>query len=278
MTAVPMTEAQLLAAVTPPFADRLRLRAAWTGLFALTAFCAWFVDLSPARLWEGFGKLGRLVWLMLPPDPAGFLGEFAAALAETLAMALAATLLAAALAFPLSLLGARNLAPHPGLRFGVRRLFDLLRGVEELIWAMIFVRVVGLGPMAGVIALTLSETGMLSKLFAETFEQAEQRMVDSLRAAGANKAEVVRFAVLPRALPVMASHVLYFLESNVRSSTILGIVGAGGVGFQLADRIRVNEWRQVGCLIVLILLAVATIDWISGRLRRRLIEGGKSAA
>jgi phosphonate transport system permease protein len=134
-----------------------------------------------------------------------------------------------------------------------------------------FVNVVGLGPFAGVMALAVSETGTLAKLFAEAVEAADRGPVDGVRAAGASRLLVVRFGMLPQVLPVMLSNALYYFESNTRSATILGVVGAGGIGLQLSDRIRVNNWDEVGFIVLLILGTVTLIDLLSRAVRLRLI-------
>jgi phosphonate transport system permease protein len=134
-----------------------------------------------------------------------------------------------------------------------------------------FVNVVGLGPFAGVMALAIAETGTLAKLFAEAVENVPRGPVDGVRAAGAGRVQVVRFAMLPQVLPVMLSNALYYFESNTRQATILGVVGAGGIGLQLTDRIRVNNWDEVGFIVLLILGTVTLIDLFSRTVRLRLI-------
>lgn len=230
------------------------------------------------RMWQGAGQLGLMLGLMWPPEHGGFLGEFAYAMLETLGMAFLGTLLAVLAAIPLGLLGARNVLTLSLARFGLRRFLDVLRGIDQLIWALVFVNVVGLTPFAGIMAIFVSDTGTLAKLFAEAIENIDEGQADAARACGANRAQVIRFAVLPQVLPVIVSQALYFFESNTRSATILGIVGAGGIGLALADRIRINAWDQAAFIIVMILVAVAIIDWISGGLRARLIRSPRSSA
>lgn len=238
----------------------------------LLAVGLWRVDASPIRIWDGLGKLGWLVALMWPPVPGGALPELMQALAETLAMAFLGTFLAALLALPLALLGAGNVVGNALLRFTARRFYDGLRGVDTLIWALIFVSAVGMGPFAGLLALAIPDTGTLAKTFSEALEAADRRPVDAVRAAGGGRLAAVRFGLLPQAAPVMLSFVLYTFESNVRSATILGVVGAGGIGLALADRIRINNWDQAAFIMLMILVTVAAIDWISRRLRLRLIR------
>ena len=176
-------------------------------------------------------------------------------------------------AVPLGFLGARNVVPQWLFHFGLRRIFDGIRGVDALLWALMFVNVVGLGPFAGVMAIAVSDTGTLAKLFAEAIENVDRRQLDGVRASGANRLQVMRFGILPQALPILLSHVLYYFESNTRSATILGVVGAGGIGLQLADRIRVNNWDEVGFLLIMILLTVSCIDQLSKTIRRRIHLG-----
>ena len=157
------------------------------------------------------------------------------------------------------------------LRFPVRRFLDSIRGVDTLIWALVWINVVGLGPFAGVLAIALSDFGAFGKLFSEAIEAADRKQVEGIRASGGNALHEIRFGLMPQVLPVIAGQVLYFIESNTRSATIIGIVGAGGIGLQLAEQIRVLEWQKVSFLILMILVAVAAIDWISGKLRFAII-------
>ena len=191
---------------------------------------------------------------------------------ETLAMAFLGTLLASLAAIPLGFLGASNVVPQFVWHFGLRRCFDALRGVDALIWALMFVNVVGLGPFAGVMAIAMSDTGTLAKLCAEAIENVDRRQLEGVRATGANRLQLIWFAMLPQVFPVMLSHALYYLESNTRSATILGVVGAGGIGLHLADRIRVNNWDEVSFILIMILVVVTGIDLVSKALRLRFIQ------
>jgi phosphonate transport system permease protein len=249
----------------------------WGAFAALIAFGLWHIDFTPQRLWQGVGKLGWLLPLMFPPWHGGWLGEFGYALLETLAMAFLGTLLASLAALPLGFLGARNVVPDRFLHFGVRRFFDGVRGIDTLIWALMFVNVVGLGPFAGVMAIAISDCGTLAKLFAEAIENIDRRQIEGVQASGANRLQLMRFGMLPQVLPVMMSHSLYYLESNTRAATILGVVGAGGIGLQLADRIRVNNWDEVSFLLLMILAAVTLIDVLSKAVRLRIIHAGETA-
>jgi phosphonate transport system permease protein len=229
------------------------------------------LEFSPTRLAAGLHQLGWITLMMLPPDPGSSLPLYLKALGETLSIALLGTTLAAVMALPVSLLAARNIVRSNVLRFPVRRFLDSIRGVDTLIWALVWINVVGLGPFAGVLAIALSDFGAFGKLFSEAIEAADQKQVEGIRASGGSALHEIRFGLMPQVLPVIAGQVLYFFESNTRSATIIGIVGAGGIGLQLAEQIRVLEWQKVSFLILMILVAVAAIDWISGRLRFAII-------
>ena len=240
---------------------------------ALAIFIFGLVDLdfSPSRLMHGISQLGWITVMMLPPDPGSSLPLYLKALGETLSIALLGTTLAAVFALPVSLLAARNVIPSEILRFPVRRFLDSIRGVDTLIWALVWINVVGLGPFAGVLAIAVADFGAFGKLFSEAIEAADRKEVEGIRASGGGKLHEIRFGLMPQVLPVIAGQVLYFIESNTRSATIIGIVGAGGIGLQLAEQIRVLEWQKVSFLILMILVAVAAIDWISNKLRFAII-------
>jgi phosphonate transport system permease protein len=257
-----------------PLPERLLRSLPWLACGALTLYCLVIFDFSPLRIWSGLDSLGVVFGLMVPPRSNGFFLEFAYAILETLAMAFLGTLLASVFGFFLAFLAARNVLPSWLLRSGVRRGFDFLRGVDVLIWALVFVRAVGLGPLAGILAIAVSDTGTLGKLFSEAIENARPGPFEGVRAAGCNKVKGVRFGLLPQVLPVMLSNALYMFESNTRSATILGIVGAGGIGFQLADRIRAHRWDEACAIILMVLVTVYGIDMLSRRLRMKLIGGG----
>ena len=208
---------------------------------------------------------------MFPPSIGDAPSEIFWALLETIAMAFLGTLLAAIVSVPIAFLAAKNTFPFWLPRFAVRRLMDGMRGVDQLIWALIFVRAVGLGPLAGIMAIFISDIGTLTKLFSESIENIEKKPVEGVRAAGANRIQTLRFGVLSQILPMILSSTLYLFESNVRSATILGIVGAGGIGFLLSDRIRAYNWEEASFILIIILVTVACIDWVSTKLRTRLI-------
>lgn len=255
---------------TRPLPERLRDWGLWLAFLVALGFGLWWIDASPMRVINGFNKLGMLVVLMIPPWPGNGLWDFTLAMLETLAMAFLGTVIAAVIAVPLGFLGAKNIVPNWLFHFSLRRFFDAFRGIDGLVWALIFVSAVGLGPFAGVLAIAVGDVMVLGKLFAEAIENVDKKPVDGVRASGGSGLHVMRLGVLPQVLPVMASHVLYFFESNVRSATILGIVGAGGIGLQLSDRMRINNWQEAAFIILMILATVSVIDAISRRIRARL--------
>jgi phosphonate transport system permease protein len=254
-----------------PASARLAMPAMIVAAFGILVFGLVDLDFSPARLLSGMHQLGWITLMMLPPDPGSSLPIYLKALGETLSIALLGTTIAAVFALPVSLLAARNIIPSNLLRFPVRRFLDSIRGVDTLIWALVWINVVGLGPFAGVLAIALSDFGAFGKLFSEAIEAADKKQVEGIRASGGNALHEIRFGLMPQVLPVIAGQVLYFIESNTRSATIIGIVGAGGIGLQLAEQIRVLEWQKVSFLILMILVAVAAIDWISTKLRFAII-------
>ncbi|PZO81333.1 MAG: phosphonate ABC transporter, permease protein PhnE [Mesorhizobium amorphae] len=259
------------AAFTAPLSARVAKLGTLAAVLGLALYAMVLFDFSPVRIWNGLGRLGDFAGAMLPPDPQGRFWSFGKALVETVAIAFLGTLLAASLALPMAFLAAKNVIPNIFVRFPVRRAFDIMRSVDTLIWALMWINVVGLGPFAGVLAIACADFGALGKLFSEAIEASEKRAAEGVAASGGSRLHQVRFGILPGVLPVMASQVLYFFESNTRSATIIGIVGAGGVGVYLSELIRVLELQQVAFLIGMILVTVAVIDWVSTRLRLGLI-------
>ena len=256
---------------------RLLTIATVAGLLGLFVYGWSTFDISLWRILAGFSNLGTFVVLMLPPDPGSMTRAmlFLKALGETVAIAFLGTLLAAILAFPLGFVAARNVVANRIVHFLARRSLDTVRGVDALIWALIWVNVVGLGPFAGMLAIMTADIGAFGKLFSEAIEASDSKPVEGVKASGGGKLHEIRFGLIPQVLPVIASQVLYFFESNTRSSTIIGIVGAGGIGLFLAETIRTLEWQQVSFLILMILATVSAIDFVSGKLRFAII--GKRA-
>lgn len=236
-------------------------------LFGFVVFGIWWLGIDFHRAWQGIGRLGQFAVLMFPPSADGQAVLYLKALGETLAIALLGTLLGALFAFPLGILAAANVIPNWIFRFSLRRSLDIVRSVDMLVWALIWINVVGLGPFAGVLAIACADFGAFGKIFAETIEGASKKGVEGIRSAGGTRLHEVRFGLLPEVMPVMLGQVLYFFESNTRSASIIGIVGAGGIGLHLYEQIRTVEWQQVCYIVIMILITVAIIDFISTRLR-----------
>jgi phosphonate transport system permease protein len=241
------------------------------GVVGLTVFAVWWLAIPFDQIGSGLASLAKFVALMFPPSTGGHLDLLTKAMGETLAIAFLGTLIATVFAFPISFLAASNTSPSAIVRFAIRRCLDTIRSIDALIWALVFVGVVGLGPFAGILAIAVSDTGALGKLFSEAIESTDSRARESVLASGGTGFLAVRFGLLPQVLPIIAGQILYFIESNVRSATIIGIVGAGGIGLQLSEQIRTYDFDQVAFAVIMILITVAIIDWISGKLRFAII-------
>ncbi|BAS01075.1 phosphonate ABC transporter permease protein phnE1 [Blastochloris viridis] len=248
----------------------LCVTAAMIALFALGIAV---LEFDARRFALGLLKLGEFVVFMVPPstgDWATFV-LYLKALAETVAIALLGTLLATVPAIVMGFVAAKTVVGQVVIHFLSRRILDTVRGVDELIWALIWVNVVGLGPFAGILAVASANVGILGKLFSEAIEAADPRPVEGVVSTGGSRLAAVRFGLWPQVAPVIASQVLYYFESNTRSATIIGIVGAGGIGLHLAEQIRTLEFQHVSALVLMILATVAAIDWLSDMLRFSII-------
>ncbi|MCA1440056.1 phosphonate ABC transporter, permease protein PhnE [Ensifer sp. IC4062] len=193
-------------------------------------------------------------------------------LLQTIVMAFVGTLFASLIAFPLCFLAARNITPSLFANQLAKRFFDFLRSVDMFIWALFFTRAFGPGPLAGISAIFFTDTGTLGKLYSEALENIDDKQREGVKSVGATPIAVQRFGVLPQVLPVFASQALYFWESNTRSATIIGAVGAGGIGLKLWEAMRTNsDWENVAYMVLLILMVVFIFDSISNACRSRLM-------
>ncbi|VFQ44838.1 phosphonate ABC transporter, permease protein PhnE [Desulfoluna butyratoxydans] len=220
-----------------------------------------------------------------PPETSpSALSEYGHGLVETIAMAVWGTLLAVVLAIPAAMCAAENTLAllvqgegrrHRVLRWlchvGVRRFLDFCRGFNEFVMALIFVAVIGLGPFAGVLALAVHTFGILGKVVSEAIEAIEPGQMEALVASGAGNMQVISFAVLPQVMPLVVSYSLLRFESNVRSATILGFCGAGGIGFLMFDKINGFEYREVATMMIMVIVSVSLLDYACGKLRSRFI-------
>lgn len=205
----------------------------------------------------------------LKPDFSD-LSIFIEKMMETIHIAVWGTFLSVLFGFVFALLSSQNIAPV-WVVFPVRRLMDAARAINELVYAILFVAAVGLGPLAGVMALFVSNMGVISKLFSEAVEAIDIRPVEGIRSTGAGHLHEIIYGVIPQVMPLWASLSLYRFESNVRSATVLGIVGAGGIGFIFYESFRSFDYDKASAIIIVMVLAVSLIDMLSSRLRNRLL-------
>ena len=245
------------------------------------------IDINGSNLLNGMPRLGDYISQILPSIEINklFLGskdqgsiaywyfnlpKYLKLLFETFNMALLATIVGSALALFLSFLAAKNTSPNSLLFFTIRRMLEFFRGVPEIIFAILFVWVLGIGPLAGIIAMTLHTTGSLGKLFSEVHENSNNKPIEALKASGGNWLSEMKFGLLPQVLPNLISYALLRFEINIRASTILGFVGAGGIGQELYLVINFNYYEEVSAIILLIILTVISIDLLSGYLRKNI--------
>ncbi|WP_299951075.1 phosphonate ABC transporter, permease protein PhnE [uncultured Ruegeria sp.] len=198
--------------------------------------------------------------------------DVAWAIGETILMAFLGTMGAAIVALPLSFLAAKRFSPIMLLRASTRRLFDFVRGVDALIWTVVLARAFGPGPLTGALAILITDTGTFGKIFSEALENVDQKQIDGVASTGAKPLQRYRFGVIPQVVPVLLAQILYFLESNTRSATIIGTITGGGIGLMLTQAIQTQkDWEEVAYYIVLIICMVMFMDWLSGKLRTKLI-------
>lgn len=236
------------------------------------AFLAWAwegAEMNPLLLWKDSANMAEFAADFFPPDFHDW-RMYLSEMVVTIQIAVWGTVLAVICGIPLGILSSANIVPW-WVYQPVRRLMDALRSINEMVFAMLFVVAVGLGPFAGTLALFLGTTGVLAKLFAEAVESIDPGPVEGVRATGASALQEVIFGVIPQVLPLWISYVLYRFESNVRSATVVGMVGAGGIGVLLWEAIRGFQFGQSAAILLIIIVAVSLIDMISQRLRRFFI-------
>ena len=250
-------------------------RSSWTttvvwGVVVLTLAWAWQgAEMRPLDLIRDADNMRIYAREFFPPnfhDWRIYLHE----MVITLHIALWGTVLAIVAAVPLGLLSAHNVAP-PWVHQPVRRLMDLCRSINEMVFAMLFIVAVGLGPFAGVLALFVHTTGTLAKLFSEAVEAIDERPVEGIRAMGGHKLAEVVYGIFPQVMPLWLSYSLYRFESNVRSASVVGMVGAGGIGVVLYEVIRGFQYAQTCAVLLMLAITVTVIDMFSAWLRKRFI-------
>jgi phosphonate transport system permease protein len=244
-------------------------RAAWLGVAILFVAVAWHIDADPVRLARGLPWMWDFVRRMVPPDFRVLRSALVGAVG-TIEIALLGTGLAAALAIPLGFLSARNVSP-PAVYYAVRAALNFFRSIDTLVYALLFVAAVGLGPFPGMLAVVAYTTTSLAKLYSETIEGIDPGPVDAIRATGATRLQVLRFGMLPQVLPLFLSYVLYRFESNVRAATVLGFVGAGGIGLYLQTYLRMIDYPAASTVLLVTVVMVMVVDFASARIRARLV-------
>lgn len=254
-----------------PARSRLRLALQLAGgvlALGVLAQALAVVDASPRQLVEGVTGMADILSRALPPS-FGELGTALLAAGQTLDIALVGTLVAVVLSLPLAVCAAENHTPSRWLYALARAVIALCRVIPDLVWALLFVAAVGLGPFAGALALSVHSIGMLGRLFAERLEDMDMGPVQALTVTGAGRVPVLSHAVVPEILPALVGIGLYRLDENVRSSLVLGFVGAGGIGFQLLSAIQLFDYRQVAMLLLVIFVLVIAVERAAAWLRRR---------
>ncbi|BCJ89696.1 phosphonate ABC transporter, permease protein PhnE [Terrihabitans soli] len=256
----------------PPVASVLSIlvRTALLGLAVAVLVWAWYAsEMDPAQLVRDSRNMAELGRDFFKPDFTEW--EFyLKGMLETLAIAIWGTLLAVVFGIPFALLCSTNIAPA-WITFPVRRMMDALRAINELVFALIFIAAVGLGPFAGVLALFVHTTGIIAKLFSEAVEAIDHGPVEGIRGTGATKLQEIVYGVIPQVLPLWIGFTLYRFESNVRSATVLGLVGGGGIGMTFNETMRSFQYEQAGAILVIVVITVSALDILSQRIRAKFI-------
>jgi phosphonate transport system permease protein len=244
-------------------------RAVLVGGLVVFGWLLWDTGADPVRLARGVPWILDFLRRMLPPDLAVLPSALTGAL-TTVEIALLGTTVAAGLALPLGFLSARNVAA-PAVFYPARTVLNLFRSVDTLVYALIFVAAVGLGPFPGVLAVVAYTTTSLAKLYSEAIEGIDPGPMDAITATGATRLQALRYGVLPQVLPLFLSYVLYRLETNIRAATVLGFVGGGGIGFYLQTYLRMIDYPAASTALLVTIVMVMVIDAASSRLRARLV-------
>ncbi len=256
-----------------PFHENAIRWVAWLAVLAVLFYSLNRFGFFSEKFYGSFEKLAFMIDHMFPPTTGGQFWDYVDAIIETLSMALIGSLIGGIAALPIAFLAAKNFNPIRPLQFGARRFADVLRAADYMIWGLVFVRAMGLGPIPGILAISIIDTGILVILYSEAIENIDRKQIEGIKASGGNNLEVIRFGVMPQVLPILLANALYMFESNTRAATILGIVGAGGIGFLLSDNLRAFEFSNALTIILMIIVVVYGIDYMSRVLRMRYIKG-----
>lgn len=257
------------ARTTPPWTiDRVRRAMTFVLIAVLVLASIARVDISLSGLWNGLLDIPATLALFFPPSSGGDMALLLELLLITIQIALAATLIGAVLAIPLGVLAASNVVSHRPTRNAFRIVIVVVRAIPELILAVVFVVISGLGAVAGTLALSMGAMGLLAKLIADSLEETDQDVQSAVRSTGAGEVQVFFSATLRQAAPAFVAHTMYLLDTNIRSATLLGVVGAGGIGFQLLNASRVNQFDVVTMILLLIVAVVLVVEGLSMWLRK----------
>ena len=256
----------------PPKRTLVETLITFAGLFVAVAILAWawgMAEMDFIELVRDAGNMGTFAADFLNPDFRKW-ELYLDKMLETTAIAIWGTLLAVVLGIPFGILSSTNVAPT-WISFPVRRLMDACRAINELVFALIFIVAVGLGPFAGVLAIFVHTTGVIAKLFSEAVEAIDPGPVEGIRATGASRVQEVVFGIIPQVMPLWISYTLYRFESNVRSATVIGLVGGGGIGQVFSERMRGFLYDEAAAILIIIIVTVTVLDLASGAIRRRFI-------
>ncbi len=242
----------------------------WVAGIIITFFCFKEVDFSMVRIIQGIPQMGEFISKALPPDFTN-IEDMGKSMLQTIEISIVGTLIACILSFFLALGAASNFTPNKITYICCRTTLNLFRAISEMIIALLFVTAVGLGPLSGALALSVHSAGMMGKFFAEAIENIDEGQVEAVRASGASKWQIFRYAVFPQVLPEFITTTLFRWETNIRSATVLGMVGAGGIGFDLITSIRLFQYQETSAIILLTLITVMIIDQINNYLRSKII-------
>lgn len=245
------------------------------GFVAIIVIVAWAVqgaEVSATNIVTGFPNILNYLGRMIPPS-ASILTKLGQPIAETFQIAIIAIVLASVIAVPLSFPAARNVTTNEIIYQVVRAILGILRGIPPLLWALLFVAMVGLGPFAGVLALTCHVVGSMGRFMSEAIENINPEVIDAAKATGASKTQIIIHAVIPELAALILGYILYFSEYNVRTSTVLGLVGAGGIGTQIIISVHLFQYGEVATIMLILIAIIVTMDRLSVILRTILIRG-----
>ena len=260
-------------AFSDTFLNKLVSRGSYLILLCILLYAMNRFGFFSERFYGSFEKMAVMFGQMFPPTTGGQFYDYIDAILETLSMAFIGSLIGGLLALPFAFMAAKNFNKIRPIQFSTRRFADVLRAADYMIWGLIFVRAIGLGPIPGIMAIAIIDTGILIVLYSEAIENIDRKQIEGVKASGGSTLEVIRFGVFPQVMPVLLTNALYMFESNTRAATILGIVGAGGIGFLLSDNLRAFEFSNATTIIMMIIAVVYVIDYLSRKLRERYIRG-----